>query len=94
MLSELKNRPVCSADLNEYLAGQEHAELGYIQAFGQILIKAAIVRPGNIPRLHAAGIFRNRTYYSADNESGVRDGLDAHWHGQDRGRHAHHPRPW
>jgi hypothetical protein len=66
VLSQRKDRPVCSADLKAHLAEQEHAELGYIQALGQILIKAAIVRPGDTPRLHAVGIFRNRTYYSAD----------------------------
>jgi hypothetical protein len=65
-LSERMDRPVCSVDLKEYLAGQEHHELGYIQALGQILIKAALVQPGGIPHLHAVGIFRNRTFYSAD----------------------------
>jgi hypothetical protein len=66
MLSELKDRPVCSIDLREYLAEQEHAEIGYIQSFGQILIKAAVVRPGNVLKLYPIGIHCNRTYYCAD----------------------------
>lgn len=64
-LSALKRRPVCSTDIREHLAGQDHHEVGYLQALGQILIKAAILRPGSIPRLHAVGIHRNRSYYAS-----------------------------
>jgi hypothetical protein len=60
----LKRRPVCSTDLKAHLAQQEHAEIGYIQAWGQIMLKAAVVRPGSTPRLHAIGIHRYKTYYA------------------------------
>jgi hypothetical protein len=66
-----KKRPVCSADLRSYLAGQEEAEVGYIQAFGQILIKAAIPRPGPVLRLYAIGIHRNRTYYATESSAEI-----------------------
>lgn len=61
-----KKRPVCSADIRAYLASQDEAEVGYIQSFGQILIKASVPRPGSTPRLYAIGTHRNRTYYVAE----------------------------
>ena len=64
----LKRRPVCSTDLREHLAQQEHAEIGYIQAWGQILLKAAVVRPGSTPRLHAVGIHQYKTYYAPNDD--------------------------
>jgi hypothetical protein len=57
---------VCSADIRTYLASQDEAEVGYIQSFGQILIKASVPRPGSTPRLYPIGIHRNRTYYVAE----------------------------
>jgi hypothetical protein len=67
-VSALKRRPVCSSDLRQHLAQQEHAEIGYIQAWGQILLKASIVRPGPIPRLYAVGIHRYKTYYAPNED--------------------------
>ena len=68
-----KKRPVCSADIRAYLASQDEAEVGYIQAFGQILIKASVPGPKSIPRLCPIGIHRNRTYYVAEPTE------EAHW---------------
>jgi hypothetical protein len=65
-LTESKGRPVCSVDIRQFLSAQEEVEIGYIQALGQILIKAAIVQPDPIPRLHPVGIHGNKTYYCAD----------------------------
>jgi hypothetical protein len=59
-----KKRPVCSADIRAYLSNQDESEVGYIQPFGQILIKASVHRPGSTPRLYAIGIHKNRTYYA------------------------------
>ena len=64
----LKGRPVCSSDLKDHLAQQENAEIGYIQSWGQILLKAAIVRPGPIPRLHSVGIHRYKAYYAPSDD--------------------------
>ena len=60
----LRGRPVCSADLKDHLAQQEDPEIGYIQAWGQILLKASIVRAGPTPRLHSLGIHCYKTYYA------------------------------
>jgi hypothetical protein len=65
-LTEIKGRPVCSVDIRQFLSAQEEVEIGYIQALGQILIKAAIVQPDPIPRLYPVGIHGNKTYYAAD----------------------------
>jgi hypothetical protein len=64
----LKGRPVCSSDLKDHLALQEDPEIGYIQAWGQILLKAAIARSGPTPRLHSVGIHRYKTYYAPSDD--------------------------
>src|ERR1700727_1568282 len=65
-LEVVKKRPVCSADIRTYLLEQEESEIGYIQAFGQVLIKAALPRPDSVPRLFPVGMHRNRVYYTAE----------------------------
>jgi hypothetical protein len=67
-LSELKQRPVSALDIREYLNSQPESDFGYIQNWGQILIKAAIPRPSPIPVAHQVGIFRNKTYYAPDKD--------------------------
>ncbi len=64
---------MCSTDIRAYLIEQEETEIGYIQSFGQVLIKAAIPRPAPVPRLHAVGMHRNRVYYTTELNSEARD---------------------
>lgn len=72
-LVAVKKRPVCSTDIRAYLIEQEETEIGYIQSFGQVLIKAAIPRPAPVPRLHPVGMHRNRVYYTTELNSEARD---------------------
>jgi hypothetical protein len=72
-LEVVRKRPVCSADIRAYLLEQEESEIGYIQSYGQILIKAALPRPDPVPRLFAVGVHRNRVYYTAELSQSAHD---------------------